>query len=179
VTVSPAESGVVEAANFGRINVKYYPPSTTETCFSLNETVTLNAAPNTGYKFAGWSISGETTYNGTMNPKEITMPSSTLIATNVIAHFTNDLEPITNVAEAITPGDAKALIDSSKPVAVIDVRETDNYNAGHILCAQNYPWITGEFSEEYTDFIYFRGKKRRKNSINIGNLYFRSAGLFP
>jgi len=81
VTVSPAESGVVEAANFGRINVKNYPPSITETCFNLNEPVNLEATPNTGYTFAGWSISGGTTYDGTMNPKEITMPSSSSIST--------------------------------------------------------------------------------------------------
>lgn len=74
----------------------------------------------------------------------------------MIAHFIDDVEPVTNVAETITPGEAKALIDSNNPVIVIDVRESDNYDVGHILCAQNYPWITGEFSEKYTDFNLYQ-----------------------
>ncbi|MBC2715030.1 MAG: rhodanese-like domain-containing protein [Desulfobacteraceae bacterium] len=159
MTVSPAEGGVVEAANFGRTNVKYYPPSTTETCFSINEIVDLAATPNSGYKFSSWSISGGTVYDGAINPKKITMPGSTSISTHVITNFTKDTAPVMSDAEAVTPVEAKALIDSNNPVIVIDVRESNDYDTGHIICAQNYPWISGKLSEMYTDFIAYQNNE--------------------
>ena len=93
MTVSPAGSGVVEAANFGRTNVKYYPPSTTETCFGINETLDLKATPNSGYKFSRWSISGGSVYNGTANPYALKLPSSITISTTVVAYFTGGSTP--------------------------------------------------------------------------------------
>ena len=158
MTVSPSGSGVVEAANFGGIDVKYYPPSTTETCFSIMETITLTATPDSGYTFSRWSISGGAIYSGTTHPYSIQLPSSSDISTTVVAYFTGGTTPpppAPSDAESLTLDEAKAMIDSNDPVIVIDVREFLNYDAGHIVCAHNYPWSSGYLSRNYPNLGNF------------------------
>ncbi|MBC2715033.1 MAG: hypothetical protein HF978_06960 [Desulfobacteraceae bacterium] len=156
MTVSPTGSGVVEAANFGRINVKNFPPSTTETCFNIMETITLTANPGSGYTFSRWSISGGTSYSGTRNPYSIQLPNSSDISTRVVAYFTGAVPPPPAGAESVTLDEAKAMIDSNNPVIVIDVRESVDFDAGHIICAQNYPWSSGYLQRYYTNFSNFQ-----------------------
>ena len=101
MSVSPAGSGVVYAHdNLRPPTEKYFPPETTATCFSINQTVVLQANPKSGFKFSRWAISGGAgTYSGTENPHSIKMPSS-LTATRVTAYFTGNTVPVPPVANA-------------------------------------------------------------------------------
>lgn len=114
---------MVEAANFGRTSVKYYPPSTTETCFGINESIDLKAMPNSGYRFSRWSISGGTSYSGSTNPYGIKMPASSSISTTVIAYFTGGSPPpptLTSDAgedQTVNEGDVVTLDGSGSAVS--------------------------------------------------------------
>ncbi|MDO9265231.1 MAG: PKD domain-containing protein [Desulfosalsimonadaceae bacterium] len=100
MSVSPTGSGVVYAHdNLRPPTEKYFPPETTATCFSVNQTVVLQANPKSGFKFSRWAITGATKYSGTANPYSITMPRD-LTATRVIAYFTGNTAPVLPVANA-------------------------------------------------------------------------------
>ncbi|RJP84137.1 MAG: hypothetical protein C4518_19730 [Desulfobacteraceae bacterium] len=78
---------------------KYFPPETTATCFSVNQTVVLQATPNSGYKFSRWVITGANKYTGSANPYSIKMPTE-LLPTKVTAYFEGNTAPVLPIADA-------------------------------------------------------------------------------
>ncbi len=53
----------------------------------------------------------------------------------------------------ITPEEARDLIDSTKNLIILDVREEFEYCGGHIPGAVNYPWNSGVLEERYEELI--------------------------
>jgi len=51
----------------------------------------------------------------------------------------------------LTPQEAKDLIDGNRNLVILDVREATEYcgQGGHISCAINYPWDSGDLEENY------------------------------
>jgi rhodanese-related sulfurtransferase len=53
----------------------------------------------------------------------------------------------------VTPQQAQQMIDTNSALAVVDVREVNEYcgASGHIPGALNYPWISGVLQKDYTE----------------------------
>lgn len=56
--------------------------------------------------------------------------------------------------KAVSPEQAKTIIESNDGIVVIDVREADEYcsDTGHIRGALNYPWTSGVFKARVEEF---------------------------
>ncbi len=49
----------------------------------------------------------------------------------------------------ISPNEAKYLMDTDSSLIILDVRESDEFQNGHITGAINYPWNSGILAHEY------------------------------
>ncbi len=73
------------------------------------------------------------------------------ISTDRVAVRVADLSVPETVHTDVDPAGAKALIDSSEQLTIVDVREPDEYCTGYIAGSLNYPWNSGVFEQKYTD----------------------------
>ena len=132
MNVSPAGAGEITSDEFTS------QPTVYPTVYSCSETYTLTAVPltNSGYTFEGWA--GD--YDEATNPLSVSVSGG---IKSVTASFKLNASIVDLTA-------AKNMIDSNRALIVLDVRETNEFEAGHILCAANYPWNSGVLASDYT-----------------------------
>ena len=70
LTVNQAEGGTVSVSPDGSNN-----------CYPAGATITLTAAPNSGYQFSGWKVEGVSVSDTTANPLTFTMPTKGVTVT--------------------------------------------------------------------------------------------------
>jgi len=84
----------------------------------------LEALPAEGYKLDRW-IGG----SGSGNSISIKVDGSMTVTANFIL-----------AVQERSAQQAKDMLDANKGLIVMDVSSVGNFDAGHILCARNYPW---------------------------------------
>ena len=155
VDVSPVGEGtikLVDLSNGETRNPDSYPESFD--CFDYGDLVSIESTPGPGYQFDHWTVSpwidGFTT----------TKNQATFVnkdAHEITVYFVKSAPPPPSVygVENVNANGAKQMIDNNKDLIVIDVSETSDYDAGHIICSFNYPWSSGVLTNNYTDFTAY------------------------